>query len=65
MPFKYTLKSSYTGKYITSYFSHGHDDTFGSYDVNEAYTWTNLDLINKVKDNIQCCEVVTIGEDNG
>lgn len=56
----YTLVSIKTGKYITSLFSDGHNETFQGRLLNDCYVWNSLEVITRVKQEIDLCLIVKI-----
>jgi len=57
----YTLKSIKTGKFISSLFSDGHNETFNGRSLDDCYTWNSLEKITQLKNQFDLCIIVKIG----
>lgn len=56
----YTLQSIRTGKYISSLFSDGHNETFQGWSFDDCYTWNSLEVVTKIKEEINSCLIIKI-----
>ena len=57
----YTLKSMSNGKYISFLSGRTHEDVFSSFDLDDAYIWNTLEMVEKEREFYKQCLIIKLG----